>query len=107
MKDFTTEDAQKLKESGELSPECGEEFDISVSYSMKVQKCGKVTGNESTKMFNGLMREWDRKTYAICSQLSECDEPKIINYEPDQDGSTCENNLWTMTAIVTTKCGTL
>ncbi len=104
MNIFNTQSATELRKSGKDSVACGEEFDISVTYTMGVAECGDPTDDEQQKMMRGLMREWRRKANAECEKLEQCQYPELVHFEAKKELSVCQDNTWSMTAIVTTKC---
>jgi hypothetical protein len=104
MNIFNTQFANELRKSSKDFVVCGEEFDISVTYSMEVAECGDPTDDEQQKMMRGLMREWRRKANAECEKPKQCSYPELVHFEAKKELSVCKKNTWSMTAVVTTKC---
>jgi hypothetical protein len=83
---------------------CGATFSVDVSNQIHVQQCGHLSPDETQRMFDGLIYDWQTKATIICAQNGKkCPRPAYDNFT--QTSSTCDaNNIWTVTARVEGKC---
>lgn len=89
--------------SGRPLLNCGEVFDLVVQHTIQVANCGKYTQAEEDQMANGLLREWRNKAQAQCDQLGTACQTPTPN-DVKEVGNACQNNLWTVSWSVKTKC---
>lgn len=85
-----------------LDVNCGEEFDVSVEYSLEVRQCGDPTDDEQERMVTGLSREMKRKTEEVCDALDACPFTEVVNIQ--ELSNRCEDSIWTITWAVKAKC---